>query len=139
MAKQPLYTMVAGGALEVDEVFNVKCNCGGNAPITPQSVKGYGFSKKGGATKVVDKLDALCQSCDTPIKILVLHGDPGYVLTKNQGVCQLFLPQGSTSPPVSSLSAQEQMQIIAEMNADADRRARARKKAEMEKRKKKGK
>jgi len=51
-----LYTFVAGGALEAGKVFNVKCNCGGNAPITPASDKGYGFSKHGPEVKMVEAL-----------------------------------------------------------------------------------
>jgi hypothetical protein len=113
MAKEPLFTMVAGGALEANTTFNVKCNCGGNAPIKPKSVKGYGFSKKGGATKVVDKLATTCESCKTPITVIVLEGDPGYCLTSKDGIEVLFLPQGSTTPPVSTLSTQEQQEIIA--------------------------
>ena len=115
MAKTSLYTMVAGGALEADTVFNVRCNCGGNAPVKPNSVKGYGFSKKGGPTRVVDKLSTVCESCKTPIVVTVLEGDPSYILTSTNGVESLFLPQGSTSAPVSSLSAIERSKIIEEI------------------------
>ncbi len=115
MAKEPLYTMVAGGALEADTVFNVKCNCGGNAPITPNKVAGYGYAKKGGAMKVVDKLESVCEDCGTTINVLVIEGDPGYVLTSNGGVESLFLPQGSTSPPVSELSDKDRKEIINHM------------------------
>ena len=54
-----LYTFVAGGVLEIGETFNVKCNCGGNAPITPESITGYGFWKHGPVVKVVDKLESM--------------------------------------------------------------------------------
>lgn len=110
-----LYTFVAGGALENDDTFNVKCNCGGDAPIRPKSTAGYGFSKKGPEIKVVDKIDSVCGSCGTKITATVLEGDPGYLLTSNGGVESLFLPQGSTSPPVSELSPQERAAIIKEM------------------------
>jgi hypothetical protein len=89
-----------------------------------------------GAAKVVDKLAAVCQSCGAPITAIVLEGDPGYVVTGGEGNEKLFLPQGSTSPPVSSLSAEEQSRIIAEMKAEVDRIQRAKKKAEVEKHKK---
>lgn len=110
---EKLYTMVAGGALEANATFNVKCNCGGNAPITPQSVAGYGYSKKGGATKVVDKLETKCLACGTDIVVTVLEGDPGYVLTKHGHKEMLFLPQGST--PVSQLTVGEHEAMIHEM------------------------
>ena len=112
---EKLYTMVAGGALETDTTFNVKCNCGGDAPINPKSVAGYGFSKKGGATKVVDKLETRCLKCNTGIVVTVLEGDPGYVLTKNGNREMLFLPQGSTSKPVSELTVGEHEAMIHEM------------------------
>lgn len=110
-----LYTFVAGGALEADATFNVKCNCGGDAPITPRSTAGYGFSKKGPEVKVVDKIETRCPRCGTKITATVLEGDPGYVLTSREGIEALFLPQGSTSKPVSELSEVERRAIIAEM------------------------
>ena len=112
-----LHTFVAGGALESDTTFNVKCNCGGDAPIKPKSTAGYGFSKKGPEIKVIEKIETKCGECGTKITATILEGDPGYVLTKNGGVEALFLPQGSTSPPVSSLTPKEQADIIAEMKA----------------------
>ena len=110
-----LYTFVAGGVLEHDATFNVKCNCGGNAPITPQSTAGYGFSKKGPLIKVVDKIETTCTQCGTKIIATVLEGDPGYVLTSANGIESLFLPQGSTSKPVAELTRNEQATMIAEM------------------------
>ena len=112
-----LYTFVAGGALETDTTFNVKCNCGGDAPIMPKSTAGYGYSKKGPEIKVVDKFETKCTICGTKITAKILEGDPGFVLTSTNGVEALFLPQGSTSPPVSDLSAAERARIIKEMKA----------------------
>ena len=106
MAKE-MFTMVAGGALEADTVFNLRCNCGGNAPVTPTSVVGFCYSKKGGPTRSVGKLEGLCERCGTTIKAMVLEGDPGYVLT--------ILPQGSTSVPVSQLSPEERAEILAQL------------------------
>ncbi|MCA8992232.1 MAG: hypothetical protein KDA88_09655 [Planctomycetaceae bacterium] len=112
---EKLYTMVAGGALEANSTFNVRCNCGGNAPITPESVAGYGYSKKGGPTKIVDRLETKCLNCNTGIVVSVLEGDPGYVLTKHGNKEMLFLPQGSTSKPVAELTVGEHEAIIQEM------------------------
>jgi hypothetical protein len=114
MAKE-MFTMVAGGALEADTVFNLRCNCGGNAPVTPTSVVGFGYSKKGGPTRSVGKLEGLCERCGTTIKAMVLEGDPGYVLTIQDGKDVLFLPQGSTSVPVSQLSPEERAEILAQL------------------------
>ena len=116
-----LYTLVAGGALEADTTFNLKCNCGGDAPITPKSTAGYGFSKKGPEVKVVDKIESTCSACGTRITATILEGDPGYVLTSNNGVDALLLPQGSTSSPVSRLTPAERAQIIQQIKAQMDR------------------
>jgi hypothetical protein len=134
MAKMPMYTMVAGGALEQDAEYNVKCNCGGDAPIKPKSVKGYGFSKKGGVVKIVDKFETICTECDTPIVAMVLEGDPGYLLTQNGGIESLFLPQGSASTPVSELSHKDREDIIDHMKVQI---AIAQKKAKKKSTKKK--
>jgi len=115
MAKERLYAMAAGGALEADTTFNIKCHCGGNAPIKPKSVKGYGFSKKGGPAKIVDILETECESCKTPITVHVIEGDPGYTLISNNGIDSLYLPQGSTSTPVSALSGKQRKKIIAKI------------------------
>ncbi|MDZ7616963.1 MAG: hypothetical protein U1E05_08165 [Patescibacteria group bacterium] len=112
-----LITFVAGGALEDDVMFNVKCNCGGNAPIKPKSTAGYGFSKQAAATKVVDEIETKCTACGTKITAKILEGDPGYMLVGNPGRESLFLPQGSSSTPVSDLTPQEHAQIIKEMKA----------------------
>jgi hypothetical protein len=112
-----LYTFVAGGALESDATFNVKCNCGGDGPIKPKSTAGYGFSKKGARLTVVDKIETKCTACGTKITASILEGDPGYVLTSTKGVEAIFLPQGSTSRPVSDLTPEERAQIIKEMKA----------------------
>lgn len=110
-----LFTFVAGGALESDSIFNVKCNCGGDAPIKPESTAGYGFSKKGLEVRVVDKIETKCSACGTKITATILEGDPGYILTANNGHEALFLPQGSTSVPISDLMPTEQAKIIKEM------------------------
>jgi hypothetical protein len=110
-----LSTFVAGGALENDDTFNVKCNCGGDAPIKPKTTAGYGFSKKGPEIRVVDEIETKCTACGTKITAKILEGDPGYMLVGNAGAEFLFLPQGSTSTPVSELSPQEQADTIREM------------------------
>jgi hypothetical protein len=112
-----LSTFVAGGALESDATFNVKCNCGGDAPIKPKSSAGYGFSKQGPATKVVDEIETKCAACGTKITAKILEGDPGYMLVGNPGNESLFLPQGSSSAPVSDLTPEEGAEIIKEMKA----------------------
>ena len=130
-----LYTFVAGAALEQDTLFNLKCNCGGNAPVVPKSVAGFGYGKKGGAMKIVAQLDTKCPECAKTIRANVIEGDPGYVLTSNGGVESLMLPQGSTSAPVSDLSDDEQLGIINQMKKDVAKHQREKLKRELEKKK----
>lgn len=131
--KESLYTMVAGAVLEQDTEYNVRCNCGGDAPIVPKSVKGYGYGKKGGAMRVVDKMEAQCNKCGSAIVVLVIEGDPGYVLTQNGGVASLFRPQGSTSTAVPDLTVGEYTKILQEMQVAAAIAEKKRKKQEQEK------
>lgn len=112
-----LITFVAGGVLENDTTFNVKCNCGGSAPIKPMTTAGYGFSKQGPAIRVVDEIETKCETCGTKITAKILEGDPGYMLVGNAGSESLFLSQGSSSTPVADLTPQQRAQTINEMKA----------------------
>ena len=68
-------------------------------------------------TNVVDTIESKCESCGTTIKALILEGDPGYVLTSKDGIDALLCPQGSSSPPVSSLTPAERAEIIKTMKS----------------------
>ncbi len=88
--------------------------------------------------KVVDKLETKCRKCNTTINVLVVEGDPGYVLTSNGGMESLFLPQGSTSLPVAQLSQQERMDIVKTMKEELkEQMKKQNKKPPKKKRKKK--
>lgn len=110
-----LFAMVAGDALKSGATFNVVCNCGGNAPIQPQSRVSYRASKKTPTGMVLDKIETRCTKCGTKITAIILAGDPGYVLTSREDVDLLCWPQGSSSRPVADLSEAEQARIIKRM------------------------
>jgi hypothetical protein len=107
MAKQDydLHTFVAGAALQAGQTFQLQCNCGGIAPITPPL-----------STEFV-----ICPKCMSKIRVMVLEGDPGYLLGKDPktGKEFLFQAQGSTAPPPQTLPLEEQERIIAQMKKAA--------------------
>ena len=92
-----LFTFVAGDALQEGRTFHIRCNCGGQAPLTPP------FS-----TEFV-----VCPKCLALIKFLVLEGDPGYVVGQTpQGEPMLIPVQGSAAKLVSQLSELERKEIL---------------------------
>jgi len=100
-----------------EPVFGQKCRLPKNLP------KNWGFQAK----PMVDKIETKCLACGTVIHASVLEGDPGYILTSNAGRESLFLPQGSTAKPVSELSAEQQISMIAAIKADMASREKSKK------------
>jgi len=106
MAKQDydLHTFIAGAALTVGQTFHVECNCGGTAPITPPLKTEF----------------VICPKCTAKIRVMVLDGDPGYMLGCDpSGKEFLFTAQGSSTKPVHELTQAEQEAIIAEVKKQA--------------------
>ncbi len=76
-----LYTLVAGDALKSGEPFPLRCNCGGIVTIMPP------FQEE----------SVVCPNCESSIKILVIQGDPGFIIGRNSNREVSLLPvQGST-------------------------------------------
>lgn len=95
--KSDLYAFVAGDAVEACKrsgtVFQVKCNCGGEVPLlVGQPLR--------------------CLACLRSIGVLVLDGDPGYVVGSVDGTPALLPVQGSQAPPLSSLSVEERERML---------------------------
>ncbi|MDH1674464.1 hypothetical protein [Comamonas aquatica] len=100
--KFDLYTFVAGQALEGGIPFPLECNCGGTVTIMPPFQDEY----------------VVCPSCEATIKMLVLEGDPGYVLGADpEGTPKLLPVQGSRMPSPSELSAREREEILAKFGS----------------------
>ena len=94
MPQQPdrfdLYTFVAGAALECGNPFPLKCNCGGVVTIMPPFQDEY----------------VVCPRCESRIKIIVIEGDPGYIIGADpDGTPKLLPVQGSCKTDPSKLSA----------------------------------
>lgn len=96
MPKEPtrfdLYTFVAGDALETGKPFPLQCNCGGVVTIMPPFQDEYVF----------------CPRCESKIKMLVVQGDPGYIIGADpEGTPRLLPVQGSTHPHPNTMSPEE--------------------------------
>jgi len=109
MPKNPkqfdLYTFVAGAALEAGKPFPLECNCGGVVMIMPPFQDEY----------------VVCTRCESRIRMLVIEGDPGYIIgADSDGTPKLLPVQGSTKPHPSKLSAAEREAILAEVRAQLE-------------------
>lgn len=92
-----LYTFVAGAALESGKAFQLECNCGGVVTIVPPFQDEF----------------VICPRCESRIKILVIEGDPGYIIgAEPDGAPKLLPVQGSSKPHPSQLSPTERETIL---------------------------
>ena len=97
-----MYTFVAGAALEKDTPFQLECNCGGVVTIMPPFQDEY----------------VVCARCESKIKMLVIEGDPGYIIGADAGGTPKLLPvQGSSKPHPNMLPAAEREAILADIRA----------------------
>ncbi|OPY84721.1 MAG: hypothetical protein A4E65_00234 [Syntrophorhabdus sp. PtaU1.Bin153] len=93
-----LYTFVAGVALETGRPFALECNCGGVVTIMPPFQDEY----------------VICPRCESKIKMLVIEGDPGYVIGADpDGTPRLLPVQGSSKPHPDKLPPGERDVILA--------------------------
>lgn len=101
-----LYTFVAGAALEAGKPFLLECNCGGVVTIMPPFQDEY----------------VVCARCESMIKMLVIEGDPGYIIGADPGGTPRLLPvQGSSKPHPSELSTEEREAILAQIRSQFGR------------------
>jgi hypothetical protein len=106
MSQKPLhfdlYTFVAEAALETGKPFPLKCSCGGVVTIMPPFQDEY----------------VVCARCERRIKMLVIEGDPGYIIGANpDGTPKLLPVQGSSKPHPNSLSTKEREDMLAQVQA----------------------
>ena len=91
-----LYTFVAGKALENNDPFVLKCNCGGTVTIMPP------FQEE----------QVVCANCKSIIKILVIEGDPGFIIGKNANDEITLLPVQGSSKDINEITSEEKKKII---------------------------
>lgn len=104
-----LYTFVAGTALETGKPFQLECNCGGVVTIMPPFQDEH----------------VVCPCCESRIKVLVIEGDPGYIIGADpDGTPKLLPVQGSSKPHPSRLSAIERDAILTQVKAQFTRKGK---------------
>jgi len=92
-----LYTFVAEDAIKNSDTFTVTCNCSGSVIIMPP------FQEK----------EVTCPKCESLIKILVVSGNPGYIIGADENGKPKLLPvQGSKAQPIELLSEAEKNRIL---------------------------
>jgi len=102
-----LYTFVAGSALAADQPFRVECNCGGGVTIMPPFQDEF----------------VICPQCESRIRMLVVEGDPGYIIGADTDGSPKLLPvQGSSKPNPAKLSAEERDAILAQVREQIEKR-----------------
>jgi len=92
-----LYTFIAEDAITDTKLFTLKCNCGGTITIMSP------FQEK----------QIICPQCESIIKLLVVSGDPGYIIgAEENGKPKLLPVQGSKACPIELLTEQEKSDIL---------------------------
>ena len=92
-----LYTFVAGAALESGKPFVLECNCGAAVTIMPPFQDEH----------------VVCPRCESTIRMLVVEGDPGYIIGQDSDGNPTLLPvQGSSQPHPDQLSPGERDAIL---------------------------
>ena len=104
MARKPkqfdLYTFVAGAALATGKPFALECNCGAVVTIMPPFQDEY----------------VVCPRCEATIRMLVVEGDPGYIIGAGADGNPTLLPvQGSSQPHPNQLSSEKRDAILAKV------------------------
>jgi hypothetical protein len=98
--KTTMYTFVAGAALEAGEPFMLGCNCGAFVTIMPSFQDEY----------------VICPRCRATIRMLVVEGDPGYIIGAGPDGNSTLLPvQGSSKPHPNQLSKEEREAILSKV------------------------
>lgn len=105
--KFDLYTFVAGAALESNQPFLLECNCGRVVTIMPPFQDEF----------------VICANCESKIKILVIEGDPGYIIGAEADGTPTLLPvQGSSKPHPSKLTSAERDAILTQVRRQLEKK-----------------
>jgi len=105
--KFDLYTFVAEAAIQKNEPFKLTCNCGGVITIMPPFQDDF----------------VICARCESTIKMLVIEGDPGYIIGADpDGSPKLIPVQGSSQPHPDRLPAAERDAILARVRDQFQKR-----------------
>lgn len=105
--KFDLYAFVAGAALDKGKPFSLECNCGGVVTIMPPFQDEF----------------VVCPRCESRIRMLVIEGDPGYIIGAEADGTPTLLPvQGSASVHPNKLPPAERKEILARVRAQTEKK-----------------
>jgi hypothetical protein len=91
-----LFTFLAGLAVERGDPIPITCNCGGLITIMPP---------------LQEEL-VVCPRCESRIKLLVLSGDPGYVMGRAPNGEPMLVPVQGSSKEKLELSDEERRNAL---------------------------
>lgn len=97
--KPDLFTFVAGIAVQRGDPIPITCNCGGVITIMPP---------------LQEEL-VVCPRCKSRIKLLVLSGDPGYVMGCAPNGEPMLMPVQGSSEEKLKISAEERQRALEEI------------------------
>jgi hypothetical protein len=97
--KPDLYTFVAGVAVERGDPIPITCNCGGVITIMPP---------------LQEEL-VVCPRCVSRIKMIVLSGDPGYVMGRAPNGEPMLIPVQGSSKEKLEISAEDRERALEEI------------------------
>jgi hypothetical protein len=94
--KPDLFTFVAEVAVQTGDPIPISCNCGGVITIMPP----------------LQEEVVVCAKCESRIKLLVLSGDPGYVIGRSPDGEPMLIPVQGSSKEKLEISAQERKELL---------------------------
>jgi hypothetical protein len=94
--KPDLFTFVAEIAVKAGDPIPISCNCGGIITIMPP----------------LQEEIVVCAKCELRIKMLVISGDPGYVVGQAPGGEPMLIPVQGSSKEMLEISPQERREVL---------------------------
>lgn len=102
--KPDLFTFLAGIAVERGDPIPVTCNCGSVITIMPP---------------LQEEL-VVCPKCESRIKLLVLTGDPGYVIGRAPNGEPMLIPVQGSSPEKFAISDEQRKSMLEKIKNNWD-------------------
>jgi len=97
--KPDLFTFVAGVAVQRGDPIPISCNCGGVITVMPP---------------LQEEL-VVCAKCESRIKVLVLSGDPGYVMGRAPTGEPMLIPVQGSSEEKLQITPEERQKALDEI------------------------
>ncbi len=100
--KPDLFTFVAKIAVEAGDPIPITCNCGAVVTIMPP---------------LQEEL-VVCPKCESCIKLLVLSGDPGYVIGRDSDGQPMLIPVQGSSKEKLQISPEERKELLGRIKGE---------------------